>query len=158
MKTIQNSINIISFTPSLAADFKRLNLAWLQKYFVVEAIDNKVLNDPANYIINQGGYIYFAIKDGQVAGTAALIKTDAHIFELSKMAVDESFQGQQVGNHLLKHCIDSACMLGAHKLVLYSNTRLLPALHLYRKYGFAEVPLGTSVYKRSDIKMEKDLR
>jgi tryptophan synthase alpha chain len=35
---------------------------------------------------------------------------------------------------------------------------LKPAIHLYKKYGFKEVPLGSSEYKRSNIKMEIDLR
>jgi ribosomal protein S18 acetylase RimI-like enzyme len=47
--------------------------------------------------------------------------------------------------------------LGAAKVILYSQTGLVAAIKLYRKLGFIEVPLGTGVYKRSDIKMEIDL-
>ena len=49
-------------------------------------------------------------------------------------------------------------MLGATKVILYSNTKLGPAIHLYQKYGFVEVPMGTSEYKRSNIKMEKTIK
>ena len=73
------------------------------------------------------------------------------------MAVAESWQGKKIGNLLMGYCIDFAKKLDAAKLVLYSNRKLLPALHLYKKFGFIEVPLENSEYKRSDIKMEKVL-
>jgi len=44
------------------------------------------------------------------------------------------------------------------KIVLYSNTSLQPALHLYRKFGFKEVPMEHSEYKRSNIMMEKEIK
>jgi ribosomal protein S18 acetylase RimI-like enzyme len=34
---------------------------------------------------------------------------------------------------------------------------LVPAITMYRKLGFTEVPLEKGIYKRSDIKMEIDL-
>jgi len=34
------------------------------------------------------------------------------------------------------------------------RTKLENAIYLYRKYGFTEVPFGSSAYKRSNIKME----
>jgi ribosomal protein S18 acetylase RimI-like enzyme len=55
----------------------------------------------------------------------------------------------------LQHCLEEAKKLGASKVILFSNTILGPAIHLYQKYGFQEVPLGHSEYKRSNIKMEK---
>ena len=79
------------------------------------------------------------------------------VFELSKMAVAEEFQGRKIGNKMLEFCFKKASELKAKKLILYSNTKLEPAIHLYRKYGFKEVPLGTVEYKRADIKMEIDI-
>jgi ribosomal protein S18 acetylase RimI-like enzyme len=74
------------------------------------------------------------------------------------MAVDEKFQGQKIGNKLMEFGIEKAQCLGAKKLILFSNTMLGPAIHLYKKYGFVELPLEHSEYKRSNIKMERDLR
>ena len=50
--------------------------------------------------------------------------------------------------------LEKAKELGVITLFLYSNTKLVNAIHLYKKYGFNEVPLGNSAYKRSNIKME----
>ena len=70
------------------------------------------------------------------------------------MAVAESFQGKNIGNRLMEFAIAKATELKAAKIILYSNTKLIPAIHLYRKYGFVEVPVISSGYKRCNIKME----
>lgn len=156
--TMNLELTIIDYDPSLAVHFRDLNLAWLTKYFYVEAIDEEVLNNPQRHIIDKGGAICFVRLNGNIAGTFALIHRGDGVYELGKMAVDERQQGKGLGNALLRACFEKAERLGASKVILYSNTRLQPALHLYRKYGFREVPIGTSAYKRSDIKMERSLK
>jgi very-short-patch-repair endonuclease/ribosomal protein S18 acetylase RimI-like enzyme len=149
----ENKVHIIEFRDELVAHFKNLNIAWLEKYFYVEAIDEAMLSDPKKYIIDKGGYIFFAEMDNEIAGTFALMKVEERIFELAKMAVDEKFQGRRVGNRMMEFAIEKVKNLSATKLILYSNTMLSPAIHLYKKYGFVEVPFENSEYKRSNIKM-----
>jgi len=55
---------------------------------------------------------------------------------------------------MIAYSLERAKELGAHKIILYSNTALKSAIHLYRKFGFKEVPLGDVEYKRANIKME----
>jgi ribosomal protein S18 acetylase RimI-like enzyme len=69
------------------------------------------------------------------------------------MAVAEKFRGQKIGWLLSEAAIIKAKNLGAEKIILYSNTVLVPAITMYRKLGFKEIPLD-GPYKRSDIKME----
>ena len=154
---MSRTVKIINYSDDLRQYFKDLNVAWLEKYFYVEPIDEVMLSDPKAYIIDNGGHIFFATIDGHIAGTFALIKQNDGSFELSKMAVDEKYQGQSVGNQMLAFCLEKAKALGAGKVILYSNTKLGPAIHLYRKYGFVEVPIENVDYKRADIKMEKQL-
>src|SRR5665647_3245204 len=141
---MEMNIEIIGFRDELANYFTELNLAWLKKYFVVEPIDSEVLSYPKKFIIDKGGFIFFATADGEIAGTFALIK----------MAVDERFQGNNIGNKMLEFCMKELKQLQATKLILFSNTKLQPAIHLYRKYGFTEIPVGNSEYNRANIKME----
>lgn len=148
-------LKIFDYIPAFTHHFTRLNTAWLQKYFYVEPYDEEILGNPKQSIIDKGGHIFFATYNGTVAGTFAFMKVDDYTYELSKMAVDESFQGKKVGNALMQFAIEKGKALGAQKLVLYSNTILNPAIHLYKKYGFEEVVLEHSEYKRSNIKMEK---
>ena len=96
------TLDITGFKDDLAKYFTELNLAWLRKYFVVEPIDHEVLSNPKAYIIDKGSHIYFSMVDGGVAGTFALLKIDDGIYELSKMAVAENFQGKKIGNEMMK--------------------------------------------------------
>lgn len=155
---MQNNITIIPFTESLAADFAALNKAWLTKYFEVEPLDEKMLSNPVKYYITEGGFIYFALLDGEVAGTIALLKVTDTVFELSKMAVDEQFQGKKIGNAMIAHCLQEGTRLNLEKIILYSNTTLGPAIHLYEKFGFKEIVGFKSEYKRANIKMEISLK
>lgn len=147
-------LEIIAYNDSLAVNFKQLNEAWLHKYFEIEPIDVEMLGNPTQYFINKGGHIFFAKLTGEIAGTFALLKESDSVYELSKMAVAESFQGKNIGNRLMEFAIAKATELKAAKIILYSNTKLGPAIHLYIKYGFVEVPVISSDYKRCNIKME----
>lgn len=152
------NIEIIGFTDEYSKYFTAFNIAWLQKYFVVEPIDHEILTEPKKFIIDKGGFIYFAKADDKIAGTFALIKIDGGIYELSKMAVEEGFQGKKVGNKMLEFCLLEVKKLKADKIILYSNTQLKPAIHLYKKFGFKEVPLDHPDYERADIKMEINIK
>ena len=154
---MSTSISIIPFEAGYITHFVRLNKAWIERYFELEAEDEKVLNDPQAFILDKGGQIYFAVFNGSIAGTFALQKLDATTFELSKMAVDESYREKGIGHALMEGAIEKAKDLGVAKLVLYSNTALQPATHLYKKFGFSEVPLQHSHFKRANIKMQKEL-
>ena len=151
-------MEIIPFSDELAHHFTSFNTAWLEKYFAIEPIDREMLGNPKQYFIDKGGHIFFAKIDDDIAGTFALLKESDSVYELSKMAVWEKYQGQKIGNRLMEFCIEKAKDLKADKLILYSNTMLGPAIHLYKKYGFIEVPITKSGYIRSNIKMELDLK
>ena len=148
---------IISYQPKYAEDFKNLNIAWLEKYFVVEPYDLEVLSFPEKYILEKGGNIYFAVENGKAIGTFALMYNEYGELEFTKMAVDETVQGKGFGNLLMQHCINEAKKMGGEELVLYSNTSLKPAINLYEKFGFIEIPVGNSEYARCNIKMKKQL-
>jgi N-acetylglutamate synthase-like GNAT family acetyltransferase len=150
------NFEIVKFSDRYAKFFTSLNMAWVEKYFVVESMDRKMLSEPKKYIIDKGGYIFFAKVDGNIAGTFALIKVEEGIYELSKMAVDDHLIGKKIGNRMLEFCMDEAKRLKADKIILYSNTKLQPAIHLYKKFGFKEVPLDHTEYERANIKMEID--
>jgi N-acetylglutamate synthase-like GNAT family acetyltransferase len=117
-----------------------------------------VLSDPQGQIIDKGGMIFYAKDKDEIVGTVSLIKIDNTTFELSKMAVTDGVQGLGIGKKLMLHCLAVAEAKGMEKVILYSNRKLLSAIHLYEKFGFVEVPLEDGVYERADIKMERIIR
>lgn len=146
-------IQIIEYSSSLAPAFKRLNQEWIEKYFVMEEPDFVSLNNPEEYIIKPGGHIFFAMENGEVLGTVALIK-DHDGFELAKMAVAPVAQGRGIGRLLGETAIAKARELGAGYVLLISNRKLTPAITLYEKLGFKEIPLDAeNPYLRGNIKM-----
>jgi ribosomal protein S18 acetylase RimI-like enzyme len=153
-----NKVEIIPFSIELKEPIKTLNLEWLHKYFKVEPKDEKVLSDPQGEIIDKGGMIFYAQYNNTIVGTVSLLKIDDATFELTKMAVSDGNQGLGIGKKLIKHCLNEAKEKGIQKLILYSNRKLLPAIHLYESFGFIEIPVEEGVYERADIKMEKILR
>nr|WP_296321775.1 GNAT family N-acetyltransferase [Winogradskyella sp.] len=154
-KSIKQHIDIINYRPEHKEAFYDLNIEWLKTFFYVEAYDEEVLSKPEQYIIDKGGFIFFAKKDDKVVGTVALMPTDTiGILELTKMAVSPEERGQKIGQQLMKHCISFAKQEELKALLLYSNTKLENAIYVYRKYGFKELELEKdSPYNRSDIKM-----
>ena len=151
----QEDIAIVPYSVEYKEHIKKLNYEWLEKFFYVEPGDEEQLSDPQRYIIDKGGYIYFAKYKDEIVGTSSLMKTGVDEYELAKMAVTEKYKGLGIGQMLLEHCLTQAKKLKAKKLSLFSNKKLTSAIHLYRKYGFTEVALPTDVhYERADIMME----
>lgn len=154
----KSKITIEHFQPELANDFKIINQAWIEKYFVIEEEDQRVLNDPQKYIINTGGEILFArdTTSGKIIAVCALKKWAENEYELSKMGVLEGYQGSGVGKLLAKAVIEEAKQRGCKRLFLESNRKLKPAMRLYEKLGFKEFTNHESRvdYSRCDIVME----
>jgi len=147
-------IEIINFEDKYADDFSQLNLEWLYRYNLAESHDLEVLNDPRGTIINRGGYVFLAVEDGNVVGTAALAKEHDGVYELAKMSVAPLFRGRGISKMLMVHCLGKARELSAKKIILFSNHQLVTALHLYKRFGFTDVPVTDSPFETADVKME----
>lgn len=147
-------VRIIPFQPNLASAFKELNLAWLTEYFYVEPKDSDLLNNCQEVIIDKGGVIFFAQLKESIVGCFSLLPMDTNTVELGKMAVQDGHQGQKIGHLLLEYAIDYCKKKQITSIVLYSNTVLQPAIYLYKKFGFKEIPMEVPPpYDRSNIKM-----
>ena len=146
------------FTSDDAEKFKSLNVEWLEKFFKVEPIDERVLSNPKSEILDPGGFIVMAEIDSEVIGTFAYIKKENYLYEFSKMAIDPNQRGKGYGNIMMKYAIYFAKKHKWKKIILYSNTILKNSIHLYRKYGFIKIKMEEPViYSRGNIKMELDL-
>ena len=157
MATIStHAVSIRDYEPIHQPWFEQLNRAWIEEYFIMEEIDRQVLQHPDKHILGKGGCILMAYYENEIAGTVALKKAEADVYEFTKMAIAEKFRGRKIGQALAEAAIVKARGLGARKIILYSSSKLKPAISLYEKLGFAHVPVD-GPYKRSDIKMELKL-
>lgn len=148
------NFKIIDFQERHQSDFARLNYEWISKYFSIEEEDRKTLEDPKEKVYKNGGHILLAEKENEIVGTCALIKEEEKVFELAKMAVSPTVQGEGIGYALGISTIQKAKELGAEKIVLETNSVLTPAISLYKKLGFKKVETKESPYCRCDYQME----
>lgn len=149
------SVLIRSFEPGDEIAFRDINLQWIRQFFAVEAKDLEVLGDPQTHILEPGGDILVALEDGVALGTVALVVIGAQAGEIAKMGVRPEAQGKGIGRRLLAAAIARAQDLGMSRLYIETNSKLAPALKLYRDAGFQ--PLARPVptpYARADVQLE----
>ena len=148
------AVEIIPFESRYRADFKRLNLEWLHRYFRVEPIDEVVLSDP-EALVRDGGHLYLARLHGRIVGTCGLLAEEPGVMELSKMSVTDACQGLGIGRRLMDVALEKYATLGCRRLYLETNSILTPAIRLYESVGFRHQrrPGGPSTYERADVYM-----
>jgi DNA-binding MarR family transcriptional regulator/predicted GNAT family N-acyltransferase len=154
-RVLAAEIEIRAYRPAWAEHFARINSEWLERWFVIEPVDREMLSHPQKHVIDRGGAILFALLDGEVIGTCALLKEAPGVYELSKMAVETGFRGLGGGRKLLDAAILEFRRLRGKTLFLESSQRLLPALRLYESAGFVHQPAPRpgSHYARADVYM-----
>ena len=154
---METGIQIIEYSNQYQQEFRQLNLEWLDKYNLTESHDLMVLDDPQGTILDRGGFIWLAIDDNKLIGSAALMKEHEGEYELAKMSVTAAYRGRGISKQLIETCLNKAKEIGAKKLSLFSNHQLVTALKLYEKYGFRHVEVKDSPFETADVKMELDL-
>ena len=150
-------LTIREFAAGDEAAFRKLNEEWIVRHFALEHKDRISLADPQGTILDRGGRIFLAVRDGQPVGCCALLAMAPGEFEVAKMAVTESLQGAGIGRHLLQRTIAEARASGARRLYLETNRKLAPAIRLYESMGFRHLPperIVPSPYARADVYME----
>ncbi len=148
-------VEIKPFREAWREHFFRINAQWLERWFEIEAVDRAVLTQPEKRIIEPGGAVFFAVLDGEVIGTCALLKEAPGVYELTKMAVEPGFRGCGAGRLLLAMAIAEFHKRRGKTLFLESSSKLTPALKLYASAGFVlqPKPRADSHYRRADVYM-----
>lgn len=148
-------MEIIEYQKRYLEDFRNLNIAWLERFYWVEPCDQEQL-DNAEKIIDQGGMIYFALKDDEAIATCMVMPLENGTWELCKLAAKDQYTGTGAGTAVFKACMNYALSHGAKRLVLISCRALEPAIHIYQKLGFREILLDKEYWgaQKADIQME----
>ena len=177
-----SDIVIVGYQAKYAGDFAALNYQWITEFFVIEAEDRAALDHPEAYAIDNGGEILFLLDCAnggeQVIGTAAMVPKKGikkkwkeepqqavaqaakaiEVYELAKMAILPNRQGEGLGQLLLQHCIEFAFQRQGKQIILTTNDVLKPALAVYHKLGFKDLPMNPDDrYERGNLAMVLDL-
>lgn len=148
-------MQIVKYEKKYKEDFVKLNTQWVERYFVMEDADLEVLEHVED-LLESGAMIYFAIEGDQVLATCMAMPLGDDVWELCKLAASGQYTGTGAGSAVFDASMRYAKEHGAKKLTLISNSRLKPALHIYEKFGFKEVPLNKAYwgFERADIEFE----
>lgn len=152
---LRGKVRIIPFEERHRRAFYVLNAQWIEQYWKLEAADKEALEHP-EHILQAGGQIFVAERDGEVLGVCALCRLDgeAYTHELAKLAVSPKARGLGLGRLLCEAVVKCARQQGCRALFLESNTRLEAAIALYRRLGFRPLADARCHYERGNIQME----
>ncbi len=124
---------------------------WLGIDLGFQYFDKELQNVKIMYNATDGGIIL--CKDGQsFIACVALRKINENIAELKRMYVQPTHQHKGIGKMLLQKSIALAKKCGYKYIRLDTLNNMLPAIALYKKYGFVEIPayynnpIPTAVY------------
>jgi len=137
-------------------EFKEISLEWLYKYDLYEKADDDLLDNPNKYLKN-GGSIFLAHANNEIAGTVCLNPIDKNTFELLKLGVIDKYKGLGIGRELIQICIDICLEKKIETVTLETSSKLIDAIKLYEKIGFSQVEIKDSYYESADVKMELKL-
>jgi ribosomal protein S18 acetylase RimI-like enzyme len=103
------------------------------------------------------GTIILAKTADEYVGCIAVRKFEERIAELKRMYVQPPHRGKGLGDALLKIALDKARELGYKKIRLDTLSHMTPAIALYKKYGFCEIPGYYPNPEKSAVYFEKNL-
>ena len=107
---------------------------------------------------NENSYYIVVKENDDILGFGGLWKSidDVHI---TNIVTKKSFRNKGIGNAILNELINQAKIFGYNIITLEVNENNLPAISLYKKFGFKEVGFRKKYYNTTDnaIIMNLDL-
>lgn len=83
--------------------------------FQLEEVDRTLAENPFK-VVEDGGYIFSLLVDGEVIGVCALFNEGDGIFEWARMAADLNHQGLRFGKKLIDTCFKKLKEIQAKKV------------------------------------------
>jgi DNA-binding MarR family transcriptional regulator/N-acetylglutamate synthase-like GNAT family acetyltransferase len=85
---------------------------------------------------------WIAERDGEFLGCVFVVEKDKHTAQLRALLVEPSARGLGLGKQLVAECVRFATQKRYRKMVLWTNSVLDAARHIYQAFGFQMVKQG----------------
>ena len=150
-------MKIVPYDEKYKEDFIEMNKHWISEMFVIEDEDLAAFNNIES-ALEAGGQIFFASADEEnVLACCMIAPLPNGEWEIEKFCARGMYTGTGAGTACLKACMNYAREKCVEKIVIVTNTKCEQAIHLYRKFGFIEVPVDKKKfpYERANIAFEQ---
>jgi DNA-binding MarR family transcriptional regulator/N-acetylglutamate synthase-like GNAT family acetyltransferase len=101
-----------------------------------EALVAQIVADFLNNYNPDRERCWIAEMDGEIVGSVFVVQSSETVAKLRLLLVEPKARGLGLGTRLVEECIRFARRRGYQKLMLWTNSILLEARHIYKKCGF----------------------
>ncbi len=101
-----------------------------------EALVAQIVSDFINNYNPAREHCWIAEMNGEIVGSVFVVQASETVAKLRLLLVEPKARGLGLGTRLVEECIRFAHRKGYQKLMLWTNSVLLEARHIYQKLGF----------------------